>query len=237
MILLGMDIIPIPGFAEPFSCLSHLLAAPVFLVLSVPLLRRGRGRAGRMISLGVFAFGCVFLLSISGVYHLLSTGGAGREVLRRLDHAAIFFLIAATFTPAHGILFRGIWRWGMLTVIWAAAITGLTLKTIFFHGVSEGLGLTFYLGLGWVGVISGIAIWMRFGPALVRPLVAGALAYTFGALFEFAKWPVLVEGVIGPHEMFHVAVIVGIGCHWWFVYRFAGGPPDPPRAEKPNSAN
>jgi channel protein (hemolysin III family) len=171
----------------------------------------------------VFAFSCVVLLSLSGVYHLLSPGTAGRDVLQRLDHAAIFVLIAGTFTPVHGILFKGIGRWGMIVLIWTAAITGVTLKTIFFKGVSEWLGLTFYLGLGWIGALSGVVLYRRYGFAFLKPLLWGALAYTVGAVLEFVRQPILIPGVIGPHELFHAAVLTGAACHWKFVYRFADG--------------
>src|SRR5207237_1413813 len=74
------------------------------------LLRHGRGHPGRLFCLGVFAFATVLQLSMSGVYHLLGEG-AGRVVLQRLDHAAIFVLIAGTNTPLYGVLFRGPDRW------------------------------------------------------------------------------------------------------------------------------
>ena len=104
---------PIPGFSEPFSSLSHLLAAGMFAALGLYLLYRNGGNRGRILGLSVFVFSCVFLLSMSGVFHLLQPGGAGRDVLQRLDHAAIFVLIAGTFTPLHMMLFQGWRRWGI----------------------------------------------------------------------------------------------------------------------------
>lgn len=217
------EIRPIPGFSEPVSSLSHLLGATVFAALACCLLWRSRGHGVRMTFLGVFALACVLLLSLSGVYHLLTPGGEARAVLKRLDHAAIFVLIAGTFTPVHGILFRGPARWLPLLFIWSAAAGGITLKTVFFGQFPEWLGLSLYLGLGWVGVVSGVALWRRFGPAFVQPLVWGAVAYTVGAVLEFVRWPVLLPGVLGPHEVFHGAVLAGLGFHWKFVYRLAPG--------------
>src|SRR5262245_27015252 len=120
----------LPGFHEPFSAISHLFGAVLFAFMTLLVLRRGRGDTGRMIYLGVFAFSSVFLMAMSGVYHMMIRGGAAYQVMERLDHAAIFVLIAGTFTPAHGILFRGILRWLPLVLIWGCAITGITLKTI-----------------------------------------------------------------------------------------------------------
>jgi channel protein (hemolysin III family) len=216
-------LLSIPGFSEPFSSLSHLGGALAFAWLSVSLIRRGQGNSGRMVSLIAFAFSCVLLLSISGVYHLLSPSGAGRYVLHRLDHAAIFILIAGSFTPVHAILFQGPWRWGMLAAVWTMAITGLTLKTVYFTSMPEWFGLLLYLGLGWFGLVSGIALARRFGFRFVRPVVWGALAYTFGALADFLHWPAPLPGIVGPHELFHIAVLAGISFHWKFILGIASG--------------
>jgi len=214
---------PIPGFSEPVSSLSHLLGAGVFFALSLFLLRRGWGSWSRLFYLGVFTFADVFLLSMSGVYHLLAQGSGGRAVLQRLDHGAIFVLIAGTFTPVHGILFHGWLRWLPLLLIWSAAATGITLKTIFFNGVSEWLGLALYLGMGWIGIASGVLLYRRFGYPFVRPLLWGAVAYTLGAILEFLRWPILFPGVIHAHELFHLAVLAGLFLHWQFVMQFATG--------------
>jgi channel protein (hemolysin III family) len=215
--------IPIPGFSDPISSLSHLAGAFVFAVLGGFLIARGRGDARRVLSLVVFAVSCVLLLSLSGVYHLLTPQTAARGVLLRLDHAAIFVLIAGSFTPVHAILLRERWQRCLLAGIWAAAIAGLVLKTVFFDTTPQWLGLGMYLGLGWLGVISTVALARRFGVRFILPLVWGALAYTVGALVDFLGWPVLVTGVIGPHELFHVAVLAGISFHWAFIHSIAAG--------------
>jgi channel protein (hemolysin III family) len=217
------DIYPISGFSEPVSSLTHLLGAGTFTVLGVLLLRRGRGDWLRVMFLGVYAFACVFLLSMSGVYHLLAPNGAGRAVLARLDHGAIFVLIAGSFTPAHGLLFQGWGRWGTLLLIWATAVSGITLKTIFFTDTEEWLGLLFYLVLGWLGVVSGVLLWRRHGYRFIRPLLWGGVAYTMGGILDFVRWPIVVPGVFGPHEAFHVAVLAGALLHWRFVWSFASG--------------
>jgi len=127
----------LPGFHEPFSAISHLLGAVVFLFLGIRLLQRGRGDRARLIFLGIYVGAGVFLLSMSGVYHMMVRGAMASRVMARLDHGAIFILIAASFTPAHGLLFRGALRWGPLVLVWIGAITGITLKTIFFDNLAE----------------------------------------------------------------------------------------------------
>lgn len=213
-----MEPYAIPGFAEPVSSLSHLLSTGIVTVLGFFLLRRERGSVARVFALGVFVFSSVFLLSMSGVYHLLTLGSAGHKVLQRLDHAAIFVLIAGSFTPVHWILFTGWGRWGVLLVIWALATTGIVLKAIFFDSIPEWLSLLFYLGLGWIGLASSITLGRRYGIALVRPLVYSGLSYTLGGVLEFLRMPVLLPGVIGPHELLHLGVLAGIGFHFRFLF-------------------
>ena len=123
----------LPGFHEPFSALSHLLGALFFAVLAVLLVRRGRGDARRVFVLSIFALTSVLLLSMSGVFHMLDAGTTGRNVLGRLDKAAIFALIAGTHTPVQGLFFRGVARWGVLAVMWLVAATGISLFSVFYH--------------------------------------------------------------------------------------------------------
>ena len=223
--------ITIPGFADPFSSLSHLIGAAVFAVLGVALVlkglrarhedgwRPGRGHVG---SLVVFAVSAVLLLTMSGVFHMLGPGGAARAAMQRLDHAAIFVLIAGTFTPTHAILFRGVWRWGMLLLVWTLAVAGVILKTIYFTQVSQIVGLTAYIGMGWIGLASMILIARRYGKRVVMSLVLGGLAYTAGGIVDGLNAPVLAAGVFGSHELFHVFVLLGLSLHWWFVWETAG---------------
>lgn len=217
---------PLLGFQDPVSSWLHLGGALVFLLMAPRLLMKARGSPGRLFSLVIFVLAVELQLVLSGVYHLLEDGSS-RAVLRRLDHAAIFILIAGTFTPGHTILFRGWMRWGVLAFVWAVAISSIAVKTIFFRGFPEALGLALYIGLGWVGAVSGTAAWRKYGFKTVAPMLWGGLAYTAGAVLEFVGWPTLWPGVIEPHEAFHVAVLVGISWHWYFMFRFAHGVWDP----------
>ena len=219
----------LPGFHDPFSAVTHLLGAVGFVVLGSVLLRRGRGDPARLAFLGVYAFACVFLLSMSGVYHMMAAGGTARAVMQRLDHAAIFVLIAGTFTPVHGLLFRGPSRWVPLVLIWAAAAAGVLLKTAFPDAVAESVGLALYLGVSWVGALSGVLLWRRHGFAFVRPLVYGGVAYSVGAVMEFLRWPTVIPGAVHAHEVFHLAVLAGAVFHYAFVSQFAGGQLPPRR--------
>ena len=226
----GFDLYPIPGFHDPVSALTHLIGAAVSAALTPFLLRRAAGHPRRQIYLAVFAFSTVLLLSMSGVYHLLDMGD-WRTFFRRLDHGAIFVLIAGTFTPVHGILFRRAGRWLPLVLIWTAAAVGLTLELPYYSDLPESVELIAYIGMGWGGSYSVLRLWRHYGFAFIRPLVWGGVAYTLGGVLEFLRWPTLIPGVVGPHEVFHFGVLAGVGLHWRFVFRIASG--EVPRHRSP----
>ena len=215
------DIIPLPGFAEPIASFTHLFAAPFALVFGFFLLRRGRGEPRRTFALLVYLVGIVSLLAVSGTYHSLDPVGPSRFVLRHLDFTAIWLLIAGTFTPIHVIALRGPWRWGMLAVIWGFAIVGITLETVYLELIPGWLAVTLFLVLGWMGALSSWRLAKARGFALVKDCIYGGIAYSVGATFEGIGHPTLIAGVFGPHELFHVAVLVGIVFHGRFVWRFA----------------
>lgn len=207
------------GFTHPLSSITHLLGAVFFAYQATLMLRQEKGSTIRIISLAVFSGSCIFLLLVSGIYHLLTTTGAAHTVFQRLDHAAIFLVIAGTFTPIHCILFTGFLRWGFLAIVWVLAISGLIVKTIFFTTIPEWLGLSFYLGLGWMGLLMGFHLWQRYGFAFIRPFVLGGIFYTVGAIIEYYQKLTILPGIIGPHEILHIAVLLGIGFQWWFIVK------------------
>jgi channel protein (hemolysin III family) len=219
-----MSIISIPGFSEPFSSISHLIAAGLSLIASFFLLYRGRGNNSRVIGLIIYSFCLVLLFSLSGVYHLLEKGYTANYVLKILDYSAIFTLISGTITPIHIILFRGLNRWLVLLIVWTLSITGLTLTAVFFKEIPEWLSLTFFLSLGWFGLFTIWSIYKVHNKSLMTYIIVGGLFYTLGAVIEFIRWPVLAEGIVGPHEIFHLFVVLGALFHWKLVYKIATYP-------------
>ena len=227
MLDVEMVVIAIPGFSEPVSAITHLLGSVVFAVVGFLLVRKGRRMDGsgwnwRMTGLTVFAFAAVAAMGISGAYHILQPGLAPRLVMQLIDRTAIFVLIAATFVPVHAILFTGWRRWLILLILFSLATIGATLNLVYLDALPEILLLAFYIAMGWMGAYSGYALYHRYGWAFIRPLVWGGIAYTVGGILEFLRQPVLIEGVVGPHELFHLAVLAGLGFHFRFIFSIAG---------------
>jgi channel protein (hemolysin III family) len=225
---------------QPVSALSHLAAAIAALLAATPLVRLGRGSLARKLALAIYA-GCVIAaLTISGVYHSLHPEGHARLFMQRVDHCAIWCLIAGTFTGVHGIMWKGFWRWGLLSFIWGYALVGMLLKIFWFGAFVGKLGLALYLALGWMGVVSIYKLSRQIGWAAALPMLYAGLAYSAGAILEAANWPVLIAPWVGAHEVFHFAVIAGVTLHWLFIRRLvlAHAPAlDRPRAEAPEASS
>ena len=222
-----MILASIPGFFEPVSALTHLAGAVVFVGLAFPLLVRSRGDWRRVAVLAIFVASAVALLSISAVYHMLPGGSGGRAVLDRLDGAAIFVVIAGTYTAVHGLFFHGRARWGALILMWGTVGAAIAVFAT-IAGVVPGPAVTgVYLFLGWTGGLSGAVIWYRLGTRRILWALGGGLLYTLGAaVLELGElgWPVPFAEVVGPHELWHLAVLAAVTMHWLFLFQNARFP-------------
>lgn len=216
-------VFPLPGCREPLSSLSHMLGALVFAAMAILLIRRGRGDWVRTASLVVMAASSVLLLLLSSAYHL-SWPGPVRDFLLRADVAGIFLLIAGSMTPVHAILFSGRSRWLALVLIWTTAVLGILLRMIYHEFVTDAVGVSIFLLCGWGSLVTAIILWRRYGWGFIKPAVFAGASYTLGAIVLLLHGPTLVQGILGPHELWHFAVLCGLSMHWRFVFQFASGP-------------
>lgn len=218
---------PICRISDPVSSLSHLIAAGFACVAAFSLVRSGKKNRTHVLALTVYAVCVVGLLSVSGIYHWLHNGAA-RSFMRRVDYLAIWFLIAGTFTAIHGVMCRGFWRRWVLIFVWTYAGLAVVSQAIWFRQLSGLLGLLLYLILGWLGLVTVIKIGRQIGFRAMRPLWLAGIVFSIGALTEAAKQPRLIDGWLGPHEVFHFAVIAGVTIHWLFIRSLASAHPPAP---------
>ena len=188
------------------------------MILAPGLLRRSKEtHVQNHIAVLVYVFGVIVTLSSSGIMHLADRGSELREIMIRIDHAAIFFLIAATYAPIRIIQFKNYQRWGVLIPIWVLATIGIFLKLFYIDSINEDLSLFFYLTLGWVGVLTFILLLRSNGYKPLIPIFVGAIAFTVGAVIDVSITHDFVEGAIRSHEVFHFFVLVGISSHWLYI--------------------
>lgn len=216
-----MHLIPFLGLHDPVSSLTHLAAAVVALAAAYFLYKKGRGDILRTSSLMIFSASLLFVFSMSGVYHALGPGHM-RTLFRRLDYAAIWVVIAGSATPVHTLLFKGHWRWSLTAFFWVIAITCLVLIDHFFARLPYWSIVSAYIGLGSLGLISFFKITLRYGWREASLLFLGGIAYAAGGVIDYLDGPVIMKGIFGAHELFHILVIVGALLHWCFIYNWAG---------------
>ena len=165
----------------------------------------------------------------SGTYHAASE--PWKSGLRRVDHAAIYVLIAGTFTPLVAHMVHGPSRLWLLGTVWTMAAAGVTLKLAFFGALPEWFDITLYLCMGWYGLVPAIPVIRARRYDVLGWMFFGGLSYTAGALCELFRWPVLIPRVLGGHEAFHVAVIIGSAAFLSLILRHVV-PPRSPRASE-----
>ncbi len=206
---------------EPVNGLTHVAGGLLAFVGLIVLLATAAstGRLDQLVAFGIFGFSLIALYLTSSLYHLLPLSTAGVARLRRLDHVAIFVLIAGTYTPFCLLALAGAWRWGLLALIWSLALCGASLK-LFWMGAPRWLSVALYLGMGWVAVIAAPALLRAVPAGGMAWVLAGGLTYSAGALVYGLKRPNLVPGVFGFHELWHLFVVAGSACHFWAVLRY-----------------
>ena len=133
--------------------------------------------------------------------------------MRRLDHAAIFLLIAGTYTPFGLLALSGAWRWTVLPIVWGGALAAIVLKLAWVDG-PKWLTAALGIALGWAGVVALPQLVEHAGWAGIALLGAGGLLYTGGAVVYAMRRPDPVPAVFGYHELFHALVIAAAACQY-----------------------
>jgi hemolysin III len=206
-------------FREPFSGLSHLGGAILGIAALVVLVTVARRDAWHVSGFAIYGASLIVLYLASALYHLLPVSEPHIERLRRLDHIAIYALIAGTYTPICLVPLRGGWGWSLFGVVWGLALFG-TIVELAWRRAPIWLGLVLYLVMGWLAVIALGPLHRALpGPALGW-LVAGGLVYTAGSIVFALERPRLWPGVFSAHELWHLFVLGGSACHFVLMVRF-----------------
>lgn len=190
----------------------HVLGVS-FAVIAAALLLRAvipGDDALSIAAVSVYGFGLVATFGVSALYHSIDHP-RWKEEVRRFDHGVIYVMIAGTYTPFAVIGIGGPEGYGLLALVWPAAVAGLVLKLCWPRRF-ERASLVLYLALGWIGLLAARSIVVALPtPALVL-LVVGGLLYTAGVLFH------LWERLPYQNALWHALVLVAAGCHFVAVF-------------------
>ena len=170
----------------------------------------------------IFAGSVAVTFGVSALYHRITWTPGARRVMRRLDHAGIYLLIAGTYTPFGLLVLSGAWRTTVLGIVWIGA--GLAIvQQLVWADAPKWLAAVLAVAIGWVGVVAFPQLVAHAGSVGAALLAAGGVLYTAGALVYTRRRPDPLPHVFGYHEVFHALTIVAVGSQYagiaFFVLR------------------
>lgn len=204
-----------PPLGPPKPLLRGVLHQGAFVVAVVvgPLFVFGAHEGLKRIVAAVFAGSVVVCFGTSALYHRVTWAPGVRLVMRRMDHAGVYLLIAGTYTPVSLLVLRGAWRPAILATVWAGAVAAIVLKFVWV-AAPKWLAAAIGIALGWVAVVALPQLVARLDPAGVILLVLGGIAYTGGAIVYARRRPDPLPHLFGYHEVFHALTIVAVACQY-----------------------
>jgi len=198
---------------EPVNSLTHWGGAILALGGLILLLVIGWSTPAKIISLTVYGISLIAMFSASATYHMVRVKDRALEIFRKIDHSAIYLLIAGTYTPFCVNAFFGFWKWGMLIIIWSLALIGIVVKILFIRA-PRWLNAVIYVLMGWLSVAAAGPMIAPLPGWVLTWLIAGGLVYTLGAVVYITKIFNFVPGVFGFHEVWHIFVLLAAAAHF-----------------------
>jgi hemolysin III len=170
------------------------------------------GDAWHIVSSSIYGATLIALYTASALYHGVTVPRV-KNVLQRLDHAAIFLLIAGTYTPFTLVNLRGGWGWSLFGTVWSVAVAGMIMELIVTKR-SRRISIALYLGLGWLVAIAIQPVLANVAPGGLILLVVGGLFYSLGVIFYV--WRTLAF----HHAIWHLFVLAGSAAHFFAVFLY-----------------
>nr|WP_207454371.1 hemolysin III family protein [Herbiconiux sp. SYSU D00978] len=193
----------------------HAGTFPLAFVAGVVLIVFAEGAAAKWSS-AVFMTTSLLLFGISATYHRFNWGPSAKRLLKRLDHANIFLLIAGTYTPMSVIALPEEKAVLLLSLVWGGALLGIGFR-VFWITAPRWLYVPLYVILGWAAVMY-LGDLLQVSVAMMLLILIGGLMYTAGAVIYGLKKPNPVPGVFGFHEIFHTLTVLAFLCHWTAIF-------------------
>ena len=195
-------------YGERFNSITHVVGAALAAASGVLLIvvAARTGDPWKIVSCSVYAVMLLTLYLTSSLYH--SIRGAAKDVLRKMDHCAIYLLIAGSYTPFTLVTLRGPWGWSLFGVVWALALFGIVQEIWYARGARV-LSLVIYVMMGWLALSGIVPLIAALGRDGFIWLAAGGLFYTVGIAFYATD-----HKVRHGHGIWHLFVLGGSICHY-----------------------
>ena len=198
---------------ELLNALTHGIGAVLAVIGTIALLIKGINLSWPAWSaLWIYGLSLVILFSCSTLYHF-SKQPQHRILYKKLDHIAIYYLIAGSYTPFLAIALPGTKSIWFLVMLWTMALAGTVFKLFLIHRFQR-LSLVAYLVMGWLSVFLIQDMRLHLPHGALNFLIAGGLSYTVGALFYALK------SVRYTHAIWHIFVLLGAGLQFLSIYLY-----------------
>jgi len=217
---------PAPGLGrwlrEPVNALTHGVGVLLSVAGLVALLVLSEGETWRTVAFAVYGASLIALYLASTLLHAVK---APPPVLRRLrvfDHAAIFLLIAGTYTPIALVSIQQVspaWGWSLFGAAWGFASLGVVFK-LFWIDAPRWLSTVMYVGLGWMSLVAIVPLLEAFPWGGLAWLLIGGAFYSLGAVVYALQRPDPWPRVFGYHEIWHLFVLAGSASHFVLMVRY-----------------
>lgn len=201
---------------EPANTITHLIPLLAGFAGLGFLIAQFMDEPAKLTTGVIFGVSVVLLYGASTAYHWIRTTPGKVKVLRKLDHIAIYLLIAGTYTPVLYFGLDGWWRWGMLTAVYALSLVGIAMKIWFLH-LPRSVSTVFYIALGWIAVIPLGKLWSALPAEAMALMLLGGAAYTIGGVVYATKRFDFFPNRFGFHEVFHIFVSIGTVLHFVMI--------------------
>ncbi len=201
-------------YGERFNTYSHLMGIVLALSGAVVLIVLGArsGDAWKIVSFSIYGATLMLMYGSSTIYH--GTRGRVKDFFRKVDHCAIYLLIAGSYTPFTLVTLHGAWGWSLFGVVWGLAAAGI-LQESSLGKKSRRLSLLIYLAMGWVALVAIMPLVQALGWAGFAWIAAGGVIYTVGIIFyrydtKFTHW----------HGIWHLFVLAGSAVHYYAILMY-----------------
>lgn len=208
---------------DPGSAITHFIGMLMAAFAAVPLIIRAcSGGRDVTVCCAVFVVSMILLYGASTLYHSFDKGEKINRILKKLDHAMIFVLIAGSYTPICLLVIGGRTGIILLSLVWGVGILGIIFKLCWVT-CPKWLSSVMYIAMGWMCVMAFTPIMNNMTGSELMWLLAGGIVYTVGGILYAIKTPRVKaynerHRYFGTHEIFHVFVMVGSLCHFVLIY-------------------
>ena len=204
---------------EPVNTWTHFISFVAAIVGLIILIILCRNSLSKLITMTIYGLSLILLYGASSLYHWVRTTPQKELLLKKIDHIAIYFLIAGSYTPVFYYGLEGAWRWAMLISVWSLALLGMALKIWFIHAPRY-VSSAFYVSLGWIALVPFLQLIKHLPVGAVILMAVGGVLYTIGAVIYATKIFDFFPKRFGFHEIFHLFIAAGSVVHFIMILMY-----------------